>query len=471
MNQGLRKDMFKILSILCLLIFSAFKYQDLFLPYFWDEMAAYSNAVLYMMDHNISLLPSSVPPEISFGHPLLLPFLLAIVNELFGYSIPLMHACILLISLLLAYGTYLLAYLLSKSNAIAFISMVILLFQPVYYAQSTLVLLEVFLTFNIVYALLFYLKGKYLLASIFASMAVLTKETGLVIAIALLVFPLFDFVINKNKEKLGFKIALAMIPIAVFAAFLLAQKSAYGWYLNPYNLNATKLTFDSILQKTWDYSIEFSFIDQGRYVLTALLLLSTLFFFKKIKWNFKDKSSLLLLVFCFGFVLFSSIAHCLERYFIVLMPVVSILFATAIYRFEKINKFLPYLILIGVFVIQLNYMKNDKKFTDVNLSFKDHIKSNQLLFNYINSGKYSNDTFSFSFPLKQASIDARVGYVKQFKFYSDIYFIDSYKYQIYCQPGNYDSFKPDTSRYDFYKEFKSGSSRSMIYVRKQVTKK
>jgi hypothetical protein len=252
----------------------------------------------------------------------------------------------------------------------------------------------------------------------------------------------------------------------VFVWFLIAQKSAYGWYLNPYNLNATKLTFVSILQKTWDYSIEFSFIDQGRYVLTALLLLSTLFFFKKIKWNFKDKSSLLLLVFCFGFVLFSSIAHCLERYFIVLMPFVSILFATAIYRFVKLNKYLPYLLILICFIVQLNYLNKSSKFSDVNLSFKDHIKSNQLLFNYINSGKYSNDTFSFSFPLKQASIDARVGYVKQFKFYSDIYFIDSYKYQIYCQPGNYDSFKPDTSRYNFYKEFKSGNSRSMIYIRK-----
>ena len=466
MNQGTRLDVFKIMGIICLLIFSAFKYQDLFRPYFWDEMAAYSNAVLYMMDHNISLLPSSVPPEISFGHPLLLPFLLAIVNELFGYSIPLMHACILLISLLLAYGTYLLAYLLSKSNAIAFISMVILLFQPVYYAQSTLVLLEVFLTFNIVYALLFYLKGKYLLASIFASMAVLTKETGLVIAIALLVFPIIDYAFNKKKDKIGTKLVLAILPLLVFVWFLIAQKSAYGWYLNPYNLNATKLTFVSILQKTWDYSIEFSFIDQGRYVLTALLLLSTLFFFKKIKWNFKDKSSLLLLVFCFGFVLFSSIAHCLERYFIVLMPFVSILFATAIYRFVKLNKYLPYLLILICFIVQLNYLNKSSKFSDVNLSFKDHIKSNQLLFNYINSGKYSNDTFSFSFPLKQASIDARVGYVKQFKFYSDIYFTDSYKYQIYCQPGNYDSFKPDTSRYNFYKEFKSGNSRSMIYIRK-----
>jgi 4-amino-4-deoxy-L-arabinose transferase-like glycosyltransferase len=377
-----------------------------------------------------------------------------------------MHACILLISLLLAYGTYLLAYLLSKSNSIAFISMVILLFQPVFYAQSTLVLLEVFLTFNIVYALLFYLKGKYLLASIFASMAVLTKETGLVIAIALLVFPIIDYAFNKKKDKIGTKLVLAILPLLVFVWFLIAQKSAYGWYLNPYNLNATKLTFNSILQKTWDYSIEFSFIDQGRYVLTALLLLSTLFFFKKIKWNFKDKSSLLLLVFCFGFVLFSSIAHCLERYFIVLMPFVSILFATAIYRFVKLNKYLPYLLILICFIVQLNYLNKSSKFSDVNLSFKDHIKSNQLLFNYINSGKYSNDTFSFSFPLKQASIDARVGYIKQFNFHSDLYFIDSYKYQIYCQPGNYDSFKPDTTRYNFYKEFKSGISRSMIYIRK-----
>lgn len=466
MNQGLRKNLFKIVAILCLLIFSMFKYQDLFLPYFWDEMAAYSNAVLYMLDHKISLLPSSVPPEISFGHPLLLPFLLAVVCKVFGYSIPLMHGLILLISLLLAYGTFLLVKLISKSNVIALISMIILLFQPVFYAQSTLVLLEVFLTLNIIYALYFYIKGNVFIASIFVCMAVLTKETGLVIAIVFLVFPLFDFVINKNKEKFGLKIVIALLPIAVFAAFLLAQKSAYGWYLNPYNLNATKLSIKSIFQKTWDYSIEFSFIDQGRFIWSTVLILSTIVYFGKIRWSIKEKSSLLIFIFTFGFVLFSSIAHCLERYFIVLMPFVSFLFATAVYRFAKISKFIPYIIVLIGFFVQLNDMTDSKKFSDVNLSFKDHIKSNQLLFDYINSGQYNEDTFSFSFPLKQASIDARVGYVKQFNFHSDILFIKNYKYQIYCQPGNYDSFKPDTTKYSLYKEFKKGGSRSMIYVKK-----
>jgi hypothetical protein len=47
-------------------------------PYFWDELGVYSRAALYLYDHQISLLPNALPPELSRGYPLLCAALFAL---------------------------------------------------------------------------------------------------------------------------------------------------------------------------------------------------------------------------------------------------------------------------------------------------------------------------------------------------------------------------------------------------------
>ncbi|MDP2175082.1 MAG: glycosyltransferase family 39 protein [Bacteroidota bacterium] len=455
---------FILLPLACL-IFAISKISDLQLPYFWDEIAAYMNGVIYMLDNGISLLPSAVPPEMSFGHPLFLHAFLASVAKVFGYSIPLMRGTVLFCSLLLAIGVFVLARKNSNNYLSALIAVVILLAQPIVFAQSTMILLELLLTLLVVYAILFYTNNQHILAALMASLAVLTKETGVVLAIALMVQVIVDFYIAKDRRKLKNLLLIYSFPFLVFLVFLIIQKNTYGWYLNPANLGATKLTLKSMLQKTWDYPIEIVFIDQGRYVYSIILLLFLILKSKFIKFRYNRLSSIMI-VFILGFMAFSSIAHTLERYFIVLMPFAAILFAQAITYFEKWHISLVILILGVSLTSNWLHRNNGKKFSDVDISYRQHIKVNQDLMNYINSGVFKNDTLGFSFPLKEAAIDSRFGYLQEKNFHSDLFFTNGLKYYVYTSPGNFENNPPDTAILKEFKSFKSELAKGMIYVRK-----
>jgi hypothetical protein len=454
-----------ILLPLALIIFVVFKINDLTLPFFWDESAAYMNGVLYMLDHGISIFPSAVPPEMSFGHPLFLHICLATIAKYFGYSIALMRGSILVFSLLLAFGVFILARKNSTNYLSAVIAVIVFLAQPIVFVQSSMVLLELLLTLLIVYAIVFYSNNKHLLASFLACLAVLTKETGIVLATALFVQVLIDFYINKDKHRLFNLLLVYSFPFLVFIGFLVAQKFTYGWFLNPANLGATKLTLKSMIQKTWDYPIEIVFIDQGRYIYSVILLLFIVLKAKLFKFRYNKLSSIMI-VFILGFIAFSSIAHTLERYFIVLMPFAAIVFAQAITYFEKWHIGIVVLILALSLSFNVMYLDNGKKFSDVDISYEKQIKVNQDLMNFINSGNFKNDTFGFSFPLKEAASDSRFGYISKKNFHSDLMFTNGLKYYVYTSPGNYENNKPDTSILEPFVFFENAVSKAMIYKRK-----
>jgi 4-amino-4-deoxy-L-arabinose transferase-like glycosyltransferase len=454
-----------ILLPLAFLIFTVLKINDIQLPYFWDESAAYMNGVIYMLDNDISLLPSSVPTEMSFGHPLLLHFVLASIAKVFTYSIPLMRGSILIFTFLLAIGVFILARKNSNNYLSALVAVVIFLAQPIVFAQSTMILLEMLLTLFVVYAIVLNVNNRHLLASFMACLAVLTKETGIVLAIALLVHTFIDFYFNKDKKKLLRLFFIYSMPLVVFIVFLVIQKQTFGWYLNPANLGATKLTLNSMLQKTWDYPIEIVFLDQGRYFLSIVLLIYLFFKFKFLKFKY-NKFSSLMMVFVFGFIGFSSIAHALERYFIVLMPFAAIIFAQAITYFEKWHISLVVIILVVSIGCSWKYSDNGKKFSDVDMSYKEQIKLNQELMSFINSGVFDKDTIGFSFPLKEAATDKRFGYINGKNFHADLYFSEGLKFYVYCSPGNFDNNPPDTSKLKLFKTFQNKVSKGMIYQRK-----
>ena len=158
LNQLLQQPKYRFLFLAALSIcFFLLRYNDAHLPFFWDELNAYVKGSIYMADHKVSLLPSAVPAYISFGHPLLLLFINALWVKIFGFSPFVFHSLSIIITLLTAFGCYLLATQIAKNYTIGIITFVIFLFQPIVVAQSTQVLLEMLLTCNIVFAILFYL--------------------------------------------------------------------------------------------------------------------------------------------------------------------------------------------------------------------------------------------------------------------------------------------------------------------------
>ena len=100
-----------IAAIACLIVF---KWSDLSLPYFWDELGVYTQAADYQVQHGISLAPASVPPVLSRGHPLLFTCMNAIVRRVFGEQVMVAHVFCFFIAVLLLAVIYLKVSLLNS---------------------------------------------------------------------------------------------------------------------------------------------------------------------------------------------------------------------------------------------------------------------------------------------------------------------------------------------------------------------
>lgn len=455
----------RLYLILGFVVFVMLKWQDIALPYFWDEMAGYMSGVVYMNDHGISLLPTAVPPDLSYGHPLLLHASMACVAEVFGNTPSVMHITTLAFTFILALGTYFLALELSAKPLIALFSYTIFLFQPITVAQSTQVLLEVFLALHTVYALLFYIRKQYALSAFFTICAVMTKETGLVLAIAMMMVVVKDYLKDRNIKQLAYKFVLFDLPFMVFAAFLILQKAAYGWYLNPTNVGKSKLELSSMVQKFWDYPVQFSFVDQGRIVFTLVLIIALFVYLKHQGYKVvaDKRAAFLLTVFVLGFSVFSVIADAHERYFLSLIPLISIAFAWAIvYVSASHSSLSPFILVLCLNGNVLN-MDNGYRYRDADLSYRDMVSTNQSIFNFVNSGQFADDTISWAFPLKLAPVDKRYGYFDTLKFVPDTTFRSDAPYKVYCTPGNIDWNPPDTNEYQLIQSYRSAYSGSYLY--------
>lgn len=452
------------------LLFVLFRWNDLSLPYFWDEQAGYMSGILYMADNGISLHPSAIPPQMSYGHPLLLHACMAAAQSLFGPGIAVMHGVTLMFTLILGWFVYkLAAHFAGDDKIMPAFAVTWFFFQPVVVAQSTQVLLEMFLTMHTVISLYFYINRKYTLSVLFCAAGIMTKETGLVLALAYPAHIVLKMITGQeSRVQLFRRLMVFSIPLACFLAFLIIQKQTHGWYLNPVNVGKSKLDLISMIQKIWDYPLEFTFINQGRYAATLILILSGLLYLmrKKIVLPEINPGVLPVLIFCLGFIAFSSVADTLERYFLMLLPFAAILFAKAMRYLEHAYRRSSYLALIVCLGFTFLYMDNGKRYSEADLSYRHLVKTNQALFDYLNSGQFSNDTIAFAFPLQYAPLDARYGYFKTRRFHADTASRPETKYWVYTSPGNADWNPPDTNRLELVREFHSEWSMAFLYKKK-----
>jgi hypothetical protein len=235
-------------------------------------------------------------------------------------------------------------------------------------------------------------------------------------------------------------------------------------------LGNLKPNLGSILQKTWDYPLEISFKNQGRLVLTGICILALVVsIIKKNRIHFKLNSDLILLgIYCFGFVAFSGIAAVLDRYFLILLPFVVILFAKGIVYFRRFH---PALLVLGVllaYATSVFNLENKTRFTEVDLGYRHMIKANAQMLNFVNSSAYRNDSIGFAFPLQLAAVDQRFGYIKERQFKLDTTFSKTAHYRVYCYPGNMEWNAPDTQIYSLVKQFESGYAKSYLFKKRKL---
>ena len=218
---------------LVLLVFVVLKIPHLNYPFFWDESTPYAAAVKQMYYNGPSLLPGAVSSELGRGHPLLFHFLAAWWMKVFGASNIAMHSFPLLISILFAIAIYETGLRLYNKE-VAITALLLIVFQQIFFVQSSFVLLEILLAFLAFISIVFYANRRYVLLGISLTLLFYTKESGLVLGLVLGIDAVMGWFNKKDtpKHKIYTTISLA-VPLLFISSFFVIQKNVHGWYFFP----------------------------------------------------------------------------------------------------------------------------------------------------------------------------------------------------------------------------------------------
>jgi len=229
------------------------------LPYYWDEAGYYIPAALDFY-RSWLLIPASTLPS---GHTPLVMIYLGLAWRFFGYSAWVARAAMALIATATVTSLYVLGRRVA-SREIAAWSALLLALSPLFFAQSTLVHLDLAVALFTTLAVLFLLGDHLWLFALAASLAVLSKETAVVL---LPVAWLYAW-----RRRRGFAAgqpaslptwAALVAPLVPLAAWALYYHHATGYwtgnreYLN-YNLYSTLLptrVFWSLLRRAYELFI------------------------------------------------------------------------------------------------------------------------------------------------------------------------------------------------------------------------
>ena len=186
------------------------------------------------------------------GHPLLFHCTGATWVMLFGTSLYSFHLFALTITLCFAFAFY---YVVGKTfNAeLAIFTVAICLAQPNIFAQSTLVLPELYVLLWSILTIYSYVKNNYFYYFLFGSFLLLTKETGLIIIASILIYHSIDFASEKltiqSLKNYGKIVLILLTPLVLFISFLITQHFQKGYFFFPEHLSLINLNWKDLQEK------------------------------------------------------------------------------------------------------------------------------------------------------------------------------------------------------------------------------
>jgi 4-amino-4-deoxy-L-arabinose transferase-like glycosyltransferase len=478
--DNINKNIYRILLIVAIGLFFFLKLADCYLPYFWDELGVYSRAALFMYDHKVSLLPADLPVELSRGHPLLFAFIYGTWFKVFGTSVLFVHLFSLLISILLVVTTYLFGkkYFSEQTGLIAAI---LLLIQPVFIAQSTLVLPEVMLALFCLLSIYYYLNHQYIVSGLLGGLAILTKETAIVMPLAFFLTELLRNYHSSVSFKQTLKNSVGIfIPYYAFLAFIFIQRIQNGWFFFPCHVGFISLDPENIYYRTHQY-FKFIFFQQGR-LIWALLLIFTLVTYwyshQKQTWqNFisffkmQNKDQFIyftLILYILGVIGFSGLNFPLNRYLLLMFPPICILIAQLVSIIKK-----PALLITAVLFLfcPLFYISNDHFVNDEDMSFRYVVEVQKEVSDYFNENpQLSKDKLIIvDFPLDFGFMDTRAGYINNINYRignTASHYNPEADFYLYSLPGNLSDGQKIPAQLELVKEFQASYAKAYIYRRK-----
>ena len=462
------KKIYHSLFIVTVLILSAFKWHDFSLPYFWDELGVYSQAADYQFHHAMSMMPESVPPVLSRGHPLFFTFITACAMRVFGDNVFSAHLFCFSISLLLLLAVYL---KVSKyfNPLIGFLSAFILAIQPLFLAQSGMVLPEILLALLIFLSLCSYYENKFSQFAIFASLAILTKESAIVIPSAVLIYSFARWMITRIRpDALSFKaFLLTCFPYFIFALFLFIQKQQNGWYFFPYHLEVVSYSLSEFIQQFKLYAI-FIFKDQGRYALSIILAISLLTSILLHRSQGRTFLLILMVPAVLFLIMHALVSIFMARYVMIVLVVFSILAAVSLVSLFP-NKWLIFVSITALLFISSRHLDDGWFHYDTDLGYRRGVTVVQQAVNYTVSQMKSGDHVYANFPAYFAFCFPEGGYLPNRKILME--HVGNY-YLLTCDPPG-DEFHYDTLKYqmNFIRKFDNGPYHVSAYWMQQLAPK
>jgi 4-amino-4-deoxy-L-arabinose transferase-like glycosyltransferase len=232
------------------------------LPYFWDEAGYYIPAALDFY-RSWLLIPKATLP---IGHTPLVMIYLGLAWRLFGYSAWATRAAMTLVAAAMVTALYALGRRVA-SGEIAAWSALLLALSPLFFAQSTLAHLDLAAALFTTLAVLFLLGDQLWLFALEASLAVLSKETAVVL------LPVVWLYAWRRGPSAPLTTWVALIaPLVPLAAWALYYHHGTGYWTGNreylrYNLYSTLSpahVFFSLLRRAYEL-----FIGGFNWLLTA----------------------------------------------------------------------------------------------------------------------------------------------------------------------------------------------------------
>lgn len=409
------KEHSDLLALLLIIIaFVIYKFPLLNIPYYWDEAWSYKPAIEEMVKNSSTLLPNATSSEIYKGHPLFFYFITSLWLKLFGNTIFVSKTFALLVSILLLITSFFTSKTLSNNKLAPIFTVLLLIVQSIFIAQSTLVLPEMLLALLSLLTLLFYFKKKQIAYIIFGSLVLLTKETGIVLFVSIFISNILFNIssIKNNFFKYIKDNYYLVIPIIPMSLFFVLQKLTTAWFFYPEHINY--IEFGNAFYNKLESFSGLLFIYQGRnLVFFILIILSVYLIFKKIKIE-KHKELVTLLIFIVLYIIFSSINFFSPRYILSLIPVFTII-AITIINISLVNKILRYSIIAIIIISPLYYSLTHNADFDHTIGYENVVDVQKQMIDYCEQKNYYDKNISTGFLLSVNMTDSIMGYLSSCK--------------------------------------------------------
>jgi 4-amino-4-deoxy-L-arabinose transferase-like glycosyltransferase len=378
------------------------------LPYSWDEAWSYLPAFLKMAENGPSILPASIELIDSKGHPLLFYFIISVWIKLFTTQIWWVRSMPLLISIVLPVVIYF-VMLKQTSKQIAIASVILFSVQSLFLAQATLILPEVLLTLLLFVSIHYFLLKRWILFALFATLMVLTKETGLVFVIG---FGLFYLIENRHKistKQFWVPAMFLSVPILFYGLHLVLTYRAHGTFFFTEHLDyltVEKGKLFSVLKS----STGILFTRYGRNTISAVVIISLIIIlFRKEKIE-NGKILLLFITQIILLVVFSSVNFYTYRYMLPAFPLFIGLCMILFHQALKKPEYLYYPLLAVMIIIPLYFSLTKKGKMDIDFGYATYLPLQKEMVEFCEKQDWNNKVFATEFNMIMALRDPFTGY-------------------------------------------------------------